>query len=354
MFFTIALSFCSIQVLQAQAGLMEAKLVKTPGDTLNGYINFYDWDVSPNKIEFRTSAAAPMQAFWASEIQAFYLVPKQEWHFAKDIRINFYASRLAENEAAVSRSVAGTFFLHEVVKGNLTSLYILIDEDKNKRFFLQKGAELSELLNYEYTSFRGEKQYTVKYRQYINQLKMLLGDCPTLKVSNSLSYSQTALSQLLAQYHACQGGKIMSKSSERKPALNPVVIAGIFKLIDADAYDPNYTDSYVSTMGIGLKVTLPGKFRKRYALVQLDRYYYNYFESGKANKGRSHHVTAMAGSYFGKGKLQPFVHAGMMLPSTLVAVTAGAGVSYAKKLSLEIRSPGFAGIMGAVHYTFGK
>jgi hypothetical protein len=341
----IVLSFYGTRTLQAQSILMEAKLVKTPGDTLKGYINFYDWDISPDKIEFRPSDAASMQVFRASEIHGFYLVPKQEWYFAKNIQINFYTSRLAENEKAVSRSVAGTFFLNEVVKGNLVSLYLLIDDQDTKRFFIQKGTYFSELLNYEYTFFRGSQQYAVKYTQYINQLKILLGDCPALKVSNTLLYSQAALSRLLAQYHACHGGAVISKGPEKKAGLSPVILAGIFKLFAPDTYVP--------AIGVGLKATLPGKFSSKYALIQVDRYYYNYTEAGKAYKGKSHHITAMAGTYFGKGKLQPFFHAGMQLPSN-TGITVGTGISYARKLSLEIRSPGLAGVMGTVYYTFGK
>lgn len=327
-------------------------MVKTPGDTLNGYINFYDWDVSPDKIEFMAAAAAPMQVFRASEVHGFYLVPRQEWYYAKKLQINFYATRVTQSANLVSRSLAGTFFLKQVVKGDLVSLYLFTDEEKTNRFFAQKGGDLSELLNYRYTYYSGDREYEGKATQYINQLKILLGDCPAIKVNDRLPYSQAAISALLTQYHACKGGQITSRDPGKKTTLNPVIQTGMFRIIRPDVYVPGI--DYVPTIGIGLKVTLPGKFSNKYALIQVDRYYYRYTEAGKSYTGKSHHLTALAGTHFGKGRLRPFVHAGIQLPSSIPAITLGAGVSYARKLSLELRSPGISGIMGTVYYTFGR
>ncbi|KAA5549306.1 hypothetical protein [Adhaeribacter rhizoryzae] len=342
--------FCYCYKAQAQSELIPARIVKAPGDTINGYINFYDTDRSPNEVEFKAELGATMHTYQANEVHSFYLPSKGSWYFSKNIYLNYYSEILTENTNRIARSVSSTFFLHEIQKGNLLSLLMLVDEERKTRYFIQKDSVLSELINYDYSTSRDGNSYTVEVKQYINQLKSLLNDCESLEIRNSLSYTESALKQLLTKYHGCKGETIKQETKAEKPIYNAVINSGIFRRTTLDYLTP--------TVGIGFKVVLPRHFFNRYFLIQLDQYRYKNQEKGSEHRANGYHLSALAGSYFGKSKIQPFAHAGFHWPSIdspmTKSYTVGAGVSYAKRINFEIRFPSLAGVMAALNVTFGN
>ncbi|MGV3588951.1 MAG: hypothetical protein ACO1OF_18245 [Adhaeribacter sp.] len=335
---------------QAQSELIPARIVKTPGDTTNGFINFYDTDKSLDKVEFKASPEATMQIYPASELNSFYLPSKGLWYFSKNIQLNYYSKIVTESTNRIDRSVSGTFFLNKIQEGKIISLLMLVDNEHNTRFYIQKDSILTELIKYDYSTSKDGKSYTVEVNQYINQLESFLNDCQSLEIRSSLSYTEPALKQLLTKYHLCKGEIIKEERKVEKPIYNAVIASGIFKRTTLDYLAP--------TVGIGFKIALPRNFYNRYVMVQLDQYRYNNQEAGTKNKWNNYHVSALAGSYFGRSKIQPFAHAGFQWPSIEIpftrSYTIGAGVSYAKTINFEIRFPSVAGIMATMHYTFGK
>ncbi|PSR56486.1 hypothetical protein AHMF7605_24815 [Adhaeribacter arboris] len=340
------ISFFFYQNGQAQSTFVPAKLVKAPGDTVNGFLHFYDWSISPKEIEFKMSLNTPVQTYPASEVESFFIPAKNEWYSAHFIQISFYLDGIGENSNKVARTISGAFFLNEVVKGNRVSLYLLLDQDQNPRYFLRKGSEFTELIRYKYSTFRNGKWYTASVNQYINQLQLLLNDCSTLHISPGLSYTKTALLQVLTSYYTCQGETIQHvQAVDQQPGYNPILIPGFLKVFGFQ--------NYIPSIGVGIKVALPKKFYNRYGILQLDQYRHNFTEAGRKYTGNTYLVTVLGGTYFGKSKIQPFIHGGVQYPSVMW-FTAGAGLSYAKKLNLEMRSPSLSGLMMTLHYTFGK
>jgi hypothetical protein len=170
-------------------------------------------------------------------------------------------------------------------------------------------------------------------------------ECSALNIFPSLSYSKAALLQVLTQYHACQGEAIQHVQAVDQPGYNPILIPGFLKMFGFQ--------NYIPSIGVGVKIALPKKFYNRYGILQLDQYRHNFTEAGRTYTGNTYLVSVLAGTYFGKSKIQTFIHGGVQYPSVMW-FTAGAGLSYAKKLNLEIRSPSLSGIMMTMHYTFGK
>lgn len=160
----------------AQSNYKPGYVVNIKGDTLKGFIDFRDWDLSPTSIRFKTTAAdiAP-QKFTNKEILAFGV---------EGLLFQKYTGPISTDEVKANKISNGrdtsfridTVFIQVLQKGKNINLYSYTDDIKT-RFYIGEAPnytikELGYRLYYNYSGndMNGQNGVTVNENTYLKQL----------------------------------------------------------------------------------------------------------------------------------------------------------------------------------------
>ena len=177
------------------------KLVTNNSDTIQGQINFGDWNQSPRSIQFKDEQGN-ITSKSAQEIKSFSIQEPLKTFESKNLKLSYYKKTIVpEGASPIAKTDSGTFFLEVLLKSSRVTLYEGSDDEKQTRFFLQKDDKLHELRNPVYRVAKGETSHMIKSEVYKAQLKQLLPECPTLNTER-LNYTDKDLVDLLVKYHS--------------------------------------------------------------------------------------------------------------------------------------------------------
>ena len=156
----------------AQTNYKEGLVVTTSGDTLHGFIDYREWDLSPTKVSFRTSAnSGTVQEFTPANSRYFEVKDLESFQtyegpitMGKVDKDNLWYNR------ADTTVVIGKIFLQEHQEGPHVTLYSYKDNIKERFFILEKGKDKPQELLFRryYQSTGNAKIITQQY--YVGQL----------------------------------------------------------------------------------------------------------------------------------------------------------------------------------------
>jgi len=171
--------FCTVllpALSYAQSNYKPGYVVNTKGDTLKGFIDFRDWDLSPTSIKFKTTAAdnAPRK-FTNKEIIFFDVEGSSFQKYAGPISTDIVDPNKISNGRDTSFKI-DTVFIQILQKGKNVNLYSYTDDVKT-RFYIGEAPdyaikELEYRLYYNYSGndVNGQKGVTVNENTYKKQL----------------------------------------------------------------------------------------------------------------------------------------------------------------------------------------
>lgn len=215
--------------LSAQKNFTAGGIIQWNGDTLRGLVDYREWEVSPAKIQFRTSENADVRSFDAQGIAGFFVTDQNEIYRTADVYLNDEASdaRKMPSFPSVREALAGyrpvrhKVFIRLLSEGQL-SLYEYTDP--NRRHFLAQptGDTLRELVARKVIIGSA----AVPLDAYKNQLRLLTAACPSLGINfDRLLYFEKEMTRVADKFNACTNSTGYVRAKE-KTSRSFLVMAG--------------------------------------------------------------------------------------------------------------------------------
>lgn len=291
--------------------------------TTSGFIRFYDWDKSPSYVEFGRDSLSAYTRIQAQDIQRLTIIdgPVYEGLYLK---MPYYVKTPVKVGESIYERIDSTYYLSELLLDSQSiKLYRLFDASATARFVIAKYDSLALLHNITIPLIKGPTLYTYNDPAYRKQLRELLYECPTLR-TDAVQYTESSIIKLLKAYLTfC---RIDSKIYlEQKKWSKPIIGVG--------GFGSTWQTKYQRTVGYGLTVQIlfPRQFHNVFALIDLGNVRQTTFTGDET----VYQIGLYAGRYFGKKAIQAKLYTG--LSTVLGLFDTGAGISYKKMLSAEVR-----------------
>lgn len=344
---TLFFLFFSI-VCFAQTKYEPGYVVVNPSDTLKGYINNKDWDISPTQVAFKKDLSQEEKIFTAEQVSAFYIETGRLLFESHPLKLLMVTSDLYA-------SVPNTYveqkeFIERIWTNGVINLYRgKSSQDQRERFFIKQPDRFYELVNFKYNKIKDGQHYSVTVDEYKDQLAQLTAGTPGFSATIPTYFASRIIRYLNAYNEKITGHKQAEQSAERGMGIYVGIGAGIERL---NSYDLLRKDNDV-TAGLSFRVNLPRNYQRSYVKASYFRtfgmYYHNrYTEKGLSRPGGS--LEMSVGTYIGLSSIQPFVSVGLghywisapasnqvfYAPYRYTILQPSAGISYKKRLELEV------------------
>ncbi len=348
------------QLSQAQikAEFVSGHYITLSKDTIKADIYFEDWVISPSQIKVRTSGGE--KTLTTDEILGFGVKTQSLEVDFTTLKINLKYIRRPDEVVTFGKSPYSeirdvTIFAKNLIIGEHASLHRIVDKFEKERFIFSKNGFNTELENFTYLTQKnpGGQTFRFIYDNYKSQLESLCSDAPKMhnKIAN---YNEQSLKDYILEYNRCFLGNVTKVQKTEKSTYSLITGLGYERTFN---YHPN--DKALETenpmrfyprVEIGLRINFPYNFRNNYVEVG-----YNVMASAIAGRLTLRGMNLTYGGHLkSRNNFQLGYSAGLMEGALMFF---GTGVSYMKKLALEIKcglypAKGSTNIM--LKYAFGK
>lgn len=326
-FLLLVFHFCFVSNVFAQ--YKEGYVISNEEDTIRGYIQYLDWEVSPTFINFKTDLEAPIQKLGTDDIFSFAINSTNEYYEVKSIGlINIYQHDVFFNSPSVQPKEYGRVFLQIIIKGPEASLYKYVNEGLETHFYIQTPIIFQELTNYSYYENIEGKTYVVKRENYKEQLQSICINAAAFQ-SRLPAYTEAELIRYLEKYNSCfLGETIVYRSPRVRATVDPIVGVG---------YDDWFGGRLYT---IGARVNFPKQHYNRFFRATANFVPGAQLESTKFNASL---VSIGLGRYWGTGNIRPYLVPTLLLVTNMgknesggFLVTINAGISFRRQIELEV------------------
>src|SRR5690606_6475546 len=172
----IALSACLSVPAYSQKKFLPGYVINN-GDTINGMIEYADWDRNPDKILFRDDAGN-VHSYRPGDIEKFPVVNDVYVSATLDIETSpFETSKLLSSPDLQFKTV--NTFLRTLVNGR-KNLYYYTDETKKSHFIIGEQGRYEDLVYKRYVSYtENGVPHVIESKRFVGQLTVYLNDCPS-------------------------------------------------------------------------------------------------------------------------------------------------------------------------------
>ncbi|OFX89119.1 MAG: hypothetical protein A2W99_02015 [Bacteroidetes bacterium GWF2_33_16] len=195
----------------SQTNFEPGYIIDLSGNKTDGFINYKNWDINPEKIEFKASENGNVNEYTPLEIKEFFV--SNDLYVGTSVEIDLSSTKTEEltynaNPELVNQNV----FLQILYKGDKELLY-LRDENRKEHFFIKNDkGEYVYLLYRKYLKDVNISQQTQevvsKNEKYKGTLIIYMNDCSEIRSKiNSLKYSKEGFFKLFKAYSKCSENK---------------------------------------------------------------------------------------------------------------------------------------------------
>lgn len=183
----------------AQRNFMPGKVKLQDADTLTGFIDYRNWDITPTKIAFKTTEAGPVETYGPGQLDYFEVIGKEAYIKAVVMKDMLPVDETRLSFEGAEHTVRDTAFLRILVSGDHVSLYQLVD--LKEHFYIQQGADTLQELQYKLLRLYGAPNFTVHniFRDQLKVLAFQLDKAAVVAQIEKLSYTEKALKNLVLQ-----------------------------------------------------------------------------------------------------------------------------------------------------------
>jgi len=255
--------FCAVllpALSYAQSNYRSGYVVNLKGDTLKGFIDFRDWDLSPTSIKFKTTAADNTpQKFTNKEIVSFNVEGASFQKYSGPISTDIVdPNKIADGRDTTFR--IDTVFIQVLQKGKNVSLYSYTDDIKT-RFYIGEAPDYS-IKELEYRLYynnsgndvNGQKGITVNENTYRRQLFALANKYRVLddnltQFLQKADYSKSDILRVVSKINNLSESEYEQKYSEHSKT-NFYIGAGL-NIFSASPRYKNTLIGYPSATSVG-------------------------------------------------------------------------------------------------------
>lgn len=307
----------------AQRNYVPAVITTLKNDSLRGFIDYRNWNISPSEIHFKESLSDDkVKNFGPGEIKGFRIAQPDEMYVSRKVKLDITNQELNLNVSTV-RVFQDTLIFIRLVQDGVYSLYVYTDMYSRGHFIYEKD-EITKELEYVKTyvfndSFEGI--YTSKL--YQKQLELLFNDCPAVaKRGARAEYREASLINLFIAYNNCKNPASLKTAKKVKSGLVFGIMSGIsFNSFKLDGMGQLFRESnYKSSESLvaGIFLDIPFSHNRRQFSLMNELLYKSVKTEGTA---RNAHFAAFEFSYlqvstlfrytYPKGQVKPYANLGM-------------------------------------------
>jgi hypothetical protein len=209
----LLITFAAANGAFSQENFASGYIVQNTGDTIHGLIDYRNWRLNPQKIEFKTNSESEKRVYKPLEIASFQVGGELYESGIVDTEITPITNKpVLEPELKI---VVDTAFVHVLYRGE-KSLYYYITSEGRKNFYIRHGDDPAfDLLVYKiYLNRLEDKDVISSNRRYLGQLTLYLSECSTIqKALANTSYDEYSLMELFMYYYGCNPSVISHRSN---------------------------------------------------------------------------------------------------------------------------------------------
>ncbi|MCI4669512.1 MAG: hypothetical protein MRZ79_15365 [Bacteroidia bacterium] len=259
----------------SQKNFQPGFIIDLKGKKLQGYIDFQNWEITPNKISFKESTNASTINYNPTQIREFQ-VEGEKYISAKvalEISPVGSVSRLDRNsELKLSEE---TVFLRVLIEGEKSLYHHKISSSK-ENFFIKDKGEFKLLVYKEYVLEKEDGAYLkTQNDSYISLLNDYLNDCGNVfryLQKNKPAYKKTSLIKSFNFYYDCANRTPSLEAPKEKIQFSSTLILGavLSQVIFRGSSDhyligEEFPISTDPTLGATLNIIFP-RSRQRWSL----------------------------------------------------------------------------------------
>ncbi len=224
-------SFC-------QKNYLPGYIIKLNGDTLQGFIDYRNWEKNPDKIFFQKGIDDEKIIFTPTDIKLFNV--KDEVYVGAIVKTEISPFNLdALNFDPELKFKSDTTFLQTIIQGE-KSLYYYKNSNGNENLYIKQGKKFELLIYKKYFKYIDGGRFLTENKTYIGQLRLYLNDCPSIQSRLlRINYNKKSLEKLFDFYYHCTNKKIEFKKKTEKIIVEIGAIAG-FSISSLKFYGSGY------------------------------------------------------------------------------------------------------------------
>ena len=258
----------NVNDLFSQSNFKAGYIIDIYNDTIKGFIDYQNWDITPKKIVFKSVSDSKVTIYAPNNIRSFRVAGER--YLSRIVTIDDSPWRDIElTESGTPQYKTDTVFLQILIDGD-KSLYYMKDKNLKIHFLIGKNGICETLLNLEYLKKNvNGTSYIQKNEKFKGQLHIYLQDCSEIqkKIVN-VSYFSHDLIKLFNEYYNCTKKKILYQTELEKTKLEFGIFGGLsqtqLKFTGDDSYfssliNTDYPWSKNFTFGVSVNFVFPRK-----------------------------------------------------------------------------------------------
>jgi hypothetical protein len=201
----------------AQEKFLPGYVINLKGDTIFGFVDYRNWKINPDKINYKESTGNKIIEYSPSDIIEFKV--KDEIYASAIVNIETSPRNTEDlNYDMEMHLQVVTTFLQTIYKGK-KSLYHYFNYAKDY-FYIRQDSTFELLLYKKYLYVQGENSILKENKAYLGQLDVYLKDCPEIEDRlKKTAYRQPDLNNLFKFYYEnTQSGITFKRNVERVTA----------------------------------------------------------------------------------------------------------------------------------------
>ena len=288
-FTLLIISIFSIQFSFGQSNFLPGNVITAKGDTLKGFIDYRDWDVSPKEILFKTDVESSTIQKYTPKNTVSFVVNNDKYISATvkhEISSNIVNS-MSHNSNLEIKTV--TSFIKVIFDGDKKLLKYKNQDIRKDNFYIEVDGKIQMLRYKQYLVREDDNISKVENTKYKGQLYVYLSDYP--KVSRklkSVKYKENSLINLFDDYYKATSQDIVFKSKKNKTKLEYGISVGVQNTTlmfsgndNSFLVNTDYSKSTNFIGGLSLNIILPKKLSKLSIYNEL--FYTSYVVEGESS-----------------------------------------------------------------------
>ncbi|MGZ2368552.1 hypothetical protein ACXR6G_02040 [Ancylomarina sp. YFZ004] len=198
----IIFGILTVQSSFSQENYLPGHIITLNGDTIQGFIDYRNWEKNPKHIGFKESMNREKMIHTATNINSFSVNKEIYVGAVVKTEISPYQANALEYDTKLKFST-DTCFLQTMIQGE-KSLYFYKNKAGREYFYIKEASDFNLLVQKKYLKMDKLKGKRIVYenKKYIGQLSIYFKDCTSIQSKlKHTEYSKKSLENLFVDYY---------------------------------------------------------------------------------------------------------------------------------------------------------
>ena len=211
----------------SQENYLPGHIISLSGDTIQGFIDYRNWEKNPKQINFKESMNGEKVIYMPTHINSFSTNNEIYLGAIVKTEISPYQSNALEYDTKLNFAT-DTCFLQTMING-VKSLYYYKNKSGREYFYIKEASEFKLLVQKKYLKMEKLKGKRVVFenKKYIGQLSIYFKDCALIQSKlKHTEYTKKSLEKLFNYYYDSNHLAVKFKHKTEKISVEIGVLLG--------------------------------------------------------------------------------------------------------------------------------